>query len=243
MQITPSLLREKMSVLGYKWITPVNIIGIRTTLQVPDVFNDFLAVIWKQEQMPAGLSLLNQQKWLNKWKYKGKNGKQLAEDNTPGANTSFALDDYNATVGSERMKIYTVTTEPGVYYQTKELLNPQGCALIKPGQYVDAYSIGNHGDKPHRALRQSGNITVYRDADRDGISEETNVMQTGSSFACNIHGANSLTRTTTIGKWSAGCQVFADWSEKEEFMDICENFRQATGNKFTYTLLREKELL
>jgi hypothetical protein len=244
MEITVALLKKNLKRLRYVWYTDrPNIIGIRTTIQVPDVFNDLLALIWTQQAMPTNYSLLNKQKWLNKWKYLGKNGKPLAEDGIAGANTDFALATYNATVGKERMKLYLVTTEPGVYYQ-KTPLNSAGCAIIKPGQYKDAYGSGYHqGKTDHRCLRQNGNITVYRDNDKDGVAENLGVEETGNSFGCNIHGAKKFTKTEQIGPWSAGCQVFADWYEKEEFVDLCDLYKTFTGNKFTYTLVREDELL
>lgn len=42
-------------------------------------------------KMPAGLSILDQQKWLNSKGYLGKNGKPLTEDGKSGANTQFAI--------------------------------------------------------------------------------------------------------------------------------------------------------
>jgi len=48
--------------------------------------------------------------------------------------------------------------------------------------------------------------------------------------------------TKNIGPWSAGCQVHASWANKEEMVTICEKFKQPTGNRFTYTLINEKDL-
>lgn len=64
--ITIESLKSTISSLGYKWLNGINIIGIRTTLQVPDVFNDLICVV----------------------------------------------------VGND-LKIYTITTEPGVAHQKK----------------------------------------------------------------------------------------------------------------------------
>jgi hypothetical protein len=61
-------------------------------------------------------------------------------------------------------------------------------------------------------------------------------------FGINIHGSNKLGTTMKIGKWSAGCQVFQEWSKKEEFLNVCKMFKTARGNKFTYTLLEENNL-
>lgn len=194
MNLTIDSLHKTLTKLNYKWFTDrPNLIGIRTTLIVPDVFNDILCLVYPE-------------------------------------------------AGKEVMKTYTITTEPGVFYQ-KKLLNPKGCAIIKAGQYENAYSCGFHQNKTdHRALIQVGKITVLRDKDLDGIAGNSGTEDTGY-FGCNIHGANKLTKTEKIANWSAGCQVHSIWSNKEEMVSICEKFKEITGNKFTYTLIKETDLI
>ncbi|MCE3278042.1 MAG: hypothetical protein K0S44_233 [Bacteroidetes bacterium] len=194
MNLSIETLKTTLSKLNYRWYNDrPNIIGIRTTLSVPDVFNDVLCIVYPD------------------------NGKEV-------------------------LKTYLITTEPGVKYQ-KQLLNPKGCAVIKPGQYENAYAVGFHqGKTDHRALIQSGLITVIRDKDLDGTAGNSGTEDSGY-FGCNIHGANKLTKTEKIGAWSAGCQVHAVWSNKEEMVNICEKFKTATGNRFTYTLIKETDLV
>ena len=185
--ITVDSLKNTLQSLGYKWLNGINIIGIRTTLQVPDVFNDLICVV----------------------------------------------------VGNE-LKVYTITTEPGVAHQ-KKLLNTKGCAVLKPGQYIDAYAIGFHQNKPdHEALVQVGKVTVVRDADLDGVAGNNGTDDTGL-FGINIHGANKMSKTEKIGAWSAGCQVFHIWKEKEDFISICKK-NKPFNNLFPYTLINEKDL-
>lgn len=114
---------------------------------------------------------------------------------------------------------------------------------MKPGQYVDCYSIGPHQNKPdHKALIQVGKITVIRDKDLDGIAGNSGTEDTGL-FGVNIHGAQKTGATKTVGPWSAGCNVFSTWKHKEELISVCEKFRVYTANKFTYTLITEKQLI
>lgn len=48
MQITIDTLKKTIAKKGYKWFDNApNIIGIRTNLQVPDVFNDVMCVVYK----------------------------------------------------------------------------------------------------------------------------------------------------------------------------------------------------
>jgi hypothetical protein len=144
--------------------------------------------------------------------------------------------------GKETLKVYPNTTQPGVYW-LKHPLNSLGTAVLKPGQYVNSHSIGFHQNKAdHKALVQTGPVVVYRDGDLDNNAEEQGTEQKGL-FGINIHGANKNIKTMAIGKWSAGCQVFQIWQDKEEFVSICEKFKTVTGNKFTLTLLKESQLV
>jgi hypothetical protein len=207
MNITIDLLKKTIKKLNYTWYEDrPNIIGIRTKLDIPDVFNDLLAVVYKE-------------------------------------------------AGVETMKVFCITADPGVFYQ-KNILNSQGCAIIEPGQWVNAYSIGFHkgydGTKmnpktntpypAHRALILTGHIMIKRDADKNGIAGDSGVVMKGDGTGCNIHGAMRSDITRAIGPWSAGCQVFAAWKEKETFIDICEKYRNLVHNKFTYTLVKEEQL-
>lgn len=241
MKIEIQLLKDALTKKGYKWDDNLNIIGIRTTIQAPDVFNDLICVVWKQKEMPKNLVPADIQMWLNKNLYLGADGKPLVLDGNFGPKSQFALDNYNKTVGQERMRTYSITTDPGTYWLLHPM-NSLGAAVLKPGQWDNCWAIGFHQNKQdHQALVQIGKISVYRDGDKDTIAEATDKVDTGL-FGINIHGANKGVTTTRIGKWSAGCQVFANWGEKEQFLSICKMFKEDRKNRFTYTLLEEKDL-
>lgn len=240
MKLDIATLKAAISKKGYKWFDDLNLIGVRTTLQVPDAFNDFLCAVWKQDLMPAGLSPVDKQNWLNKHLFVGSDGTPLTLDGDFGPKSQYALAQYNACIGKERIKIYTITTDPGTYW-LEHPLNTLGAAVLKPGQWINAWSLGFHQNKPdHEALVQTGKITVYRDNDKDAVAEASTKEDSGY-FGINIHGSNKLGTTMKIGKWSAGCQVFNEWAKKEELLTICKMFKAARGNKFTYTLLEEND--
>jgi len=184
-------IMNTIKALNYIWYTDrPNIIGIRTEIDVPNVFNDFIFIEYSGEY-----------------------------------------------------KIYVITTNPGIYW-LEHPENKLGTAVLKPGQYVDSHSIGFHQGKPdHRCLRQTGTLVVYRDNNHDLFSDETGTEDKGTGFGVNIHGAKKVGETIKIGEFSAGCQVFNDWSHKEEFVDICEKYKIVTNNKFTYTLIKEKQIV
>lgn len=206
--VKPEVKKESSSVISveslmnifksknYTWYEDrPNLIGIRTTLQVPDVFNDLFICVWKE------------------------------------------------TLTSEyQMKTWTITTDPGVYWLNNPL-NVNGTAYLKPGQYINSHIIGLHqGKADHPALVQRGSLSVYRDNDKDGVAEETGNVETGSGFGINIHRSNATGKTSQIKTWSAGCQVFQQKSDHDQLMTIVNKFKESTGNKFTYTLLKESEL-
>lgn len=248
MALTIEQIKKTINKLDYKWYTDQpNLIGIRSTLDEPDAFNDFFTLSFVIPTMPAGLSLLKQQGWLNAMAFKGADGKTLAEDGKPGKNSDHALLQYKAAMGKEILKTYPITTNPGVFwlknFNEREVM---GTAVLKPGQWINCWSLGYHQQKKrgntHRALVQTGEVTVYRDSNRDDKYQLNESKTSKGLFGINIHGSNKSGQSIQIGKWSAGCQVFSNWEHKEEVMNICESFRKVTGNKFTYTLIDEKNL-
>ena len=149
------------------------------------------------------------------------------------ANEKNKFDDTIYLVNGPLMQVFTCTTNPGTHW-LKNLLNPKGTAVLKPGQYVDSWKLGLHQGK-YKALTQAKPITVYRDGDKDDVAEETKVEQTGL-FGINIHRANPSAVSSIIDKWSAGCQVLNDPKQFATLLAACE----ASGKQlFTYTLLRE----
>jgi hypothetical protein len=244
MRLTIETLKKTIQKLNYKWFTDrPNLIGIRSNLDVPDSFNDFLCVIYSIPNMPNNSTLKEQQIFLNKWGFKGANNLPLTEDGVAGRNTTHALTSYRNEVGKEILKVYPITTDPGVYW----LNNPStrlGTAVLKPNQWIDCWELGFHQSKSdHRALVQRGNVTVYRDSNKDNLYQlNENVTETGL-FGINIHGAGKTTPSRQIGKWSAGCQVFPNWQHKEEVIDICELFKIRQNTRFTYTLINERDLV
>ena len=134
------------------------------------------------------------------------------------------------------VKNYNATTDTGTYWLLNPM-NPKGAAMMKEGQYVNAYQKGYHRGQP--ALVQVKPIVVYRDYDRNAIFDFGTLEQTGL-FGINIHRAGE--NSQNVDKWSAGCQVFQKSADFEEFMELAEKHRNLFGNEFTYTLIDERAL-
>lgn len=130
---------------------------------------------------------------------------------------------------------YGITTDPGTYW-LEHPMNVDGTAILKEGQYVDAYTIGLHKGQ-YKALVQAKPVTVLRDYDRTAILDFLNGKLETGYFGIDIHRANATGKTTNVDKWSAGCQVFSDADAFAQFLSLCDRHRMYYGNKFTYTLV------
>ena len=133
-------------------------------------------------------------------------------------------------------KTYEITTDPATYFLQKPL-SKLGSAILKEGQWKDAYGIGSHR-KSYEAVVQKKDVIVYRDYNRDAILDWNNGREETGLFGINIHKAGA--NTEDIGKYSAGCQVFRNVADFEEFMTLARKQKQLYGNVFTYTLIDER---
>lgn len=184
---------------GYK-IFPFNIVGVRTSKDVTNRFDDRL-IVWTVDDMDASAI--------------------TPERSVPTPSAGYCFD---------------VTTDPG-----------SGTAVLAPGQYVDAYALGLHKGK-YTALVQVRPVTVYRqaspirtDSTPNGYKYAYSNPDTGL-FGINIHRANAVIRSVLVSTWSAGCTVFADPHDFDEFIGMCRRHKAEYGNSFTYTLIEETDL-
>tara|TARA_R110000822_G_scaffold47109_3_gene125137 strand:- start:9173 stop:9775 length:603 start_codon:yes stop_codon:yes gene_type:complete len=139
------------------------------------------------------------------------------------------------------IKVYTITTDAGRYW-LKNPMNPKGTALVVPNQYKGIYRLDKHLGQYTALCQRCGDIQVYRDNNRDMVLDfDPNNIDTGM-FGINIHRSNPSSESNIVEKWSAGCQVFKKVKEFNEFINICELASEKWGNKFSYTLLNEKDL-
>lgn len=133
---------------------------------------------------------------------------------------------------------YPATTDAGTFW----LLNPMvslGTALLKEGQYVNAYKLGLHRGQ-YKALVQGKPVTVVRQYDRKAVLDFYNGKEYTGLFGINIHRAGSKGTTKYIDKYSAGCQVFANADDFAQFLQLAEASKDRYGNSFTYTLIDER---
>ena len=130
------------------------------------------------------------------------------------------------------------TTEPGKK-GVQQYHNKNGVARLVPGQYRGVWAIDKHQGKYEALCQRLGDVTVYRDANKDLVYDETKT-ETGM-FGINIHkdGQDS----TWVENWSEGCQVFKRVKDFDVFMKICKKAAKIHGNHFSYTLIESKDIV
>lgn len=134
-------------------------------------------------------------------------------------------------------KKYAITTTPG--FAKKSTLLPKGTSLLVEAQYLNYWTLRTHakGKKSeHLALGQKGNPVTVRRQNATNFYDFT-LPITKDAYGINIH-RSGVPKGTKVFNWSEGCQVFKIESQFQEFISICENFKNRYNeNNFSYTLL------
>lgn len=167
-----------------------------------------------------------------------RNSNPINQDKYDDTLAYFYYDDKGKLNG----RVCVGTTDPSTYY-LKNPMGRGGAGILKGGQYKDTYKIDMHRGKYKALCQRLGNVTVIRDGDRDGYTNFLNAEQSGS-FGINIHKSTATKGDKTlIGKDSAGCQVFQNNDDFYEMMRLAEVSAQKHGNKFTYTLIDDRDYI
>jgi hypothetical protein len=140
--------------------------------------------------------------------------------------------------GAWEGKYYTITTDPGTYWLKNPMSN-LGAAILKEGQYENAYKLGLHRGE-YKALVQQKPVVVFRDYDRNAVLDFNNGREEKGLFGINIHRSSSTGTSQNVDKWSAGCQVFENGQDFANFIQLAEKQNSLYGNNFTYTLVDER---
>ena len=163
-------------------------------------------------------------------------------DMTPNTFNDFEFCFYKDENEQQKFFIWEITTDPGLYY-LRFPLNNKGTAILAPGQYLGCWQIGLHKGK-YKALVQSGNaIKVYRDCNRDDKYDYQEWTAEWGYFGIDNHRASKYPIVNYVNKFSAGCQVFKDPKDFDELMALCSYSVKYFPNRFSYTLIEEKDFL
>lgn len=129
---------------------------------------------------------------------------------------------------------FAATTEPGKYWLEAQTKAKRGVALLRDGQYLNAYALGLHQNK-YEALVQVKDVTVDRAMlNQDGTIHA--VATENGKFGINIHRATRSGTAFRIDRHSAGCQVIAA-PEDYEWVLAAARLHKARYGNLTYTLI------
>ena len=143
---------------------------------------------------------------------------------------------YKTNDGLWEGRKYVATTDTGTYWLKYPKMQ-SGSALLKEGQYIDTWKKGLHGESnPYPALVQQKPVTVFRDYNKNNVLDFNGKEQTGL-FGINIHRANPNVPSQNVDKWSAGCQVFQDPKDFQDFMSLVDKYKTANNGLYSYTLI------
>lgn len=149
----------------------------------------------------------------------------------------FYYDDNGRLIG----KVVPATTDPSTAW-LKDPMNKKGTAVLKSGEYKDAYAIGKHRGQ-YDALVQVKPVVVMRDDDRNALINYLSDTDTGL-FGINIHkSTKGKNNEDIIGRDSAGCQVFRNIPDFMDMMRLAQVSRAKYGNKFSYILIDDRDAI
>lgn len=131
---------------------------------------------------------------------------------------------------------YQATTSPSLAYYGKKPLNPKGTGIKMPGTTLYNLRMNelNHGKYKMMVEAEKTRVARYP-LDVTKIDTYLPAKQYMENTGIQIH-KSSETTGVCIGPWSAGCQVFANGSEFNEFITKAES-QTKNGGQFIYALI------
>jgi hypothetical protein len=141
------------------------------------------------------------------------------------------------------IKEYQFTTHPGTYYNVHfRVENPNGVAILIPGQYHSTWQLGRFKDHGEALIQVVGKpVKVWR-SKNGPLNYDTGSEQYTENSTIDIHMSDKNECTPHIGRWSAGCQVLKCWNDFLQFREVCHESSRRFGNSFTYTLLNAEDI-
>lgn len=164
--------------------------------------------------------------------------------------------------GKNKIKSCRATTKPGLYGEGT-ILNPKmiegivGTAVVVPNQYKGLWhmsffnrleeGISCMSGNPHLcpSLRQIGDVTVWRDGNKDLMIDKDAPKTTGGHYGINCHYMGNdqtpkIYSDDNLNNWSLGC--FGAPLEDIYYLFLVLKYCSAkTGNIISMTLLETKD--
>ena len=169
---------------------------------------------------------------------KGGKKSKKSEENPTGPAPTVTERIPPASLG-DKITPYQITTVPSLAYYGKKPMNPKGVGIKLPGQtlYIFQESSLGSGTKykmmvegqPIAVGRYPIGVTKFETYKPAEVFTESCGMQ--------IHRSSTKGVGICVGPWSAGCQVFSDYAEWQDFIAKAEK-EQMNATKFYYGLIQ-----
>lgn len=139
----------------------------------------------------------------------------------------------------DKIEPYQITTVPSLAYYGKKPMNPKGVGIKLPGDtlYILQESSLGSGTK-YKMMVEGEKIKVGRYPIGVTKFETYKPAETYTeNCGMQIHRSSTKGVGVCIGPWSAGCQVFSDYAEWQEFISKAEK-ESMNASKFLYGLIQ-----
>jgi len=139
----------------------------------------------------------------------------------------------------DKINPYQITTVPSLAYYGKKPMNPKGVGIKLPGDtlYILQESSLGSGTK-YKMMVEAEKIKVGRYPIGVTKFETYKPAETYTeNCGMQIHRSSTKGVGVCIGPWSAGCQVFSDYQEWNEFISKAEK-ESMNASKFLYGLIQ-----
>lgn len=147
--------------------------------------------------------------------------------------------------GVSRVYRMVMTSVPGYDKGTSIYAGSQGRAVMKEGQYLDAYGVGLHAGKYTALVNRDGKRypDFFRDVNGDGvldISSPPSVLNENTLVGLNIHSTRKNSSPfSNVYNWSEGCQVVQWWQNFKHMMAIVGVVNRKL---YDYTLINNSDI-
>lgn len=146
---------------------------------------------------------------------------------------------FNTVAGSCALS-FMFTSDPGTHWRLNPM-NVAGTAVLPRGQHKGLFKLGKFKGK-YDALVQRREVGVLRDNNADDVIDFDAALDVGWHGIC-MHMASAISKSSIVGRWSAGCQVLASAVDFALMMAVLKKAATIWGDAFTYTLLDERDVL
>lgn len=139
----------------------------------------------------------------------------------------------------DKIEPYQITTVPSLAYYGKKPMNPKGVGIKMPGDTLYILQESTLGGKEKYKMMVEGEqikvgrypvgVTKYETYKPSDVTKESCGMQ--------IHRSSTKGVGVCVGPWSAGCQVFSDYTEWQDFIAKADK-ESMNSKKFFYALIQ-----